>query len=156
MSAGEVLFKVLRKIKKVGGLDARLDVVKQWSADRWDGTPPDAVQWRLDKIENAMPFAHERERADNIDRLLSDIEKRLMIEPAIRGESLVKGASEGGKERAKKHGFAHRADELQKEVNDLHGKNKKLSYAEIQERVAKKFKCSPSTVKNYTKNPKKD
>jgi len=155
MNPGEKLIKQLRLIKKIAGPEARLERIKSEIIDRWGSNPPDNIRQRVDYIEAKMPMGHARETATEIRATLAEVESLLLIDDAIRGRGQLAGASDGGKERAKKHGFKHRAEELQREVNDLHCKNRHLSYAQIQERVAITFNCSASTVKNYTKNPNK-
>lgn len=80
--------------------------------------------------------------------------KLLWENHALRGEKIFKGGSKGGREKAKVHGWKHRAAELQAAINRKQWERPGLSYERVCDLVAKDKGCGKSTVKTYTTNRK--
>lgn len=147
MSAGEKLINVLRQIKKVSGHEARLEQAKQEIAERWNGTPPDGVGWRIEDIEKMMPDRHKRETSREIAVLLGEIEGRLMVDYAIRGRNYADTPESGGRATAElrnneKRTRAMEARRIWGELIDVPERNR----ASI---IARRMGCKPRTVRDY-------
>lgn len=69
-----------------------------------------------------------------------------------RGRKALGGAKSGGDAAAEPH--RQKWPEYQDYVNTLHGKNPRLSYADIKRRAATKFQVSEKTIHRHTTNPK--
>jgi hypothetical protein len=152
VNVGEKLLKRLRLIKKIAGHEARLAQARHEIAERWNGKPPDDIEWRVENIDKMMPDRHKRETSREIAVLLGEVEGRLMVDYAIIGEKVRKGASDGGKRTAK---WKDRAPEMQSVINEIYAKHPKWTYEDIK-RHAKKIQGYPlSALKRYTNNPKK-
>jgi hypothetical protein len=151
MNEGGKLLKQLRLIKKIAGHEARLEQARQEIAERWNGKPPDDIEWRVENIDKMMPDSHKRETSREIAVLLGEVEGRLMVDYAITGEKVLKGASDGGKKTAL---WKARAPEMQSVINEIYAKHQKWTYEEIK-RHANKQGYPLSALKRYTNNPKK-
>lgn len=132
------------------------DLLRKYETPEWYAVEVlrhlDWMQKNADRGDHRAAFC----RAMEAGMLFQEAAMKVFWEPsAMRGQTTLNATSKGGKENSKKHGFKHRASELQAAVDRKHEERPDLSYKRLQQLVAVEFGISETTVKRYTSNPKK-